>query len=266
MKKFLSLAAVATLSMGLAPLSAFAASATTNVSEEDVMQALDAKPAMMQDRGGGGESVYPGPYGNGITVDGMITKEVTPDYVAVNGYCEVTDLDSRDAIRTELTRTYNEIKTAVGADGRVRRNGAPSVYPYYDAYGSTSTGKMSGNLSIMIRVTNVSAAQRIADVLDEHGCNPSWDVRLVNAEDYETGILDELLAKVNKRKAVFEKLLGKKLTNVTGASLYTYLDGYSSYDPETNKADAQTTLSITFDLGATKIRPMPMTKSAVPKG
>ena len=112
---------------------------------------------------------------------------------------------------------------------------------------------MSGSLSVFIRVTRVNAAQRMADILDDHACSASWDVRLVDAEDYEMSVLDDLLSRVNKRKTVFEKLIGKRLTNVTGASLSTWIDGYSSYDPETNKADAQTTLSITFDIG-TKTR------------
>ncbi len=250
MRKFVSLAAVASLTMGLAPLSAFAATATTDISAEEVLQVLDEKSADME-RGGGGDAMYyPGPYGNGITVDATVTKEVTPDYVAVSGYCEAIGFDTREEVRAELTRMYNAIKAAVGEDGRVRRNGTPSVYPYYDVYGSEPSGKMSGSLNIFIRVTRIGAAQKISDILDDNNCSPGWDVRMVDAEDYETGVLDELLTKINKRKVVFEKLLGKKLTDVMGASLYTYVDGYSSYDPETNRADAQTSLSITFNIGS----------------
>ena len=246
------IASVVTLSMGLTPLSALAASATTDVSEDDVMEVLESEAVegMMMDRGGGG-MYYPGPYGAGITVDASVTKEVTPDYVAVNGYCEVSGLDSRDDVRAELTSIYNEIKAEVGADGRVRRSGTPSVYPYYDVYGAgETTGKMSGSLNVFIRVVNVNAAERISAILDEHACSPGWDVRLTETEDFETAELDNLLTKVNKRKVVYEKLLGKKLTDVVGASLSTWVDGWSSYDPETNKADATTTLSITFDVGS----------------
>lgn len=248
MRKHSAIAAAVTLAMGLAPLSAFAATATTDaVSEEEVLQVLDEKSASM-DRGGGA-MYYPGPYGGGVSVDASVTKEVTPDFVAVNGYCEVSGLDSREDVRAELTKIYNAIKADVGADGRVRRTGSPSVFPYYDSYSGTQTSKMSGSVSVFIRVVRTDAAQKIADILDGHGCSPNWDVRLVDTEDYEMGVLDGLIAKANKRKLVFEKLLGKKLTNVTGASLSTWVDGWSSYDPETNKADATTTLSIMFDVG-----------------
>lgn len=232
--------------MGLLPMSSFAATAVTDVSEEDVLNVLEDE-AMLMDRGGGG-MYYPGPYGGGITVDASVTKEVTPDFIAVNGYCEVTNMDTREEVRTELTRLYNAIKEQVGTDGRVRRSGTPGIYPYYDPSGALSS-KLSGNLSLFIRVARPAASQKISDILEENGCSASWDVRLVDTEDHEYAQLDNLLARVNKRKAIYEKLLGKKLTNVAGVSLSTWVDGWSTYDPETNKADATTTLSITFDIG-----------------
>lgn len=232
----------AALAVGLAPLSAFAGGlpTPTDVTADEVMQAIDGR--------GGGIS-YPGPYGNGITVDASVTKEVTPDYVAVNGYCEVSNLDDRTQIRTALAKIYDAVKAGVGSDGRVRKAGTPSVYPYYDPYGGTANGRMSGSMNLVIRMTNTKAAQRVSDLLDDNGCSASWDVRLTDVETYESGLVTELLAKVNKRKAVFEKILGKKLKTVSGVSLSTWIDGWSSYDPATNKADATTTLSITFDLG-----------------
>lgn len=267
MRTFSVLAAALTLSTGFAPLSALAAT-TDAVSAEQVMQVLEEKAPADAGRGGGiaAESMYyPGPYGGGISVDASVTKEVTPDFVAVNGYCEVTGLDSRDDVRVQLAKLFTAIKADVGSDGRVRRTGSPSIYPYYDAYAGTPTSKMSGSLSVFIRVVRSESAQKIADILDKNGCSPNWDVRLLNTEDYEMNVLDDLIARVNKRKKVFEKLLGKKLTNVSGASLSTWVDGWSTYDPETNKADATTTLSITFDASRSRVTPMIDAKE-MPKG
>ena len=266
MRKASLIASATAVMMGLTPLSAFAA--TADVSEDDVLKVLEESASSL-DRGGGGDMYYPGPYGGGITVDANVTKEVTPDFVAVSGYCEVTDYESREDVRAELTRIYNEIKADVGSDGRVRRSGAPGVYPFYDPYGAAPTGRYSGSLNVLIRVLKIDAAQKISDILDEHGCSPSWDVRLTDSQDFELTVLDSLLSKVNKRKTLYEKLLRKKLTKVTGASLYTWVDGYSSYDPETNTAEATTTLSLTFDIGTTRVRatttPVMETK-AMPKG
>lgn len=256
------LASAATLALGFGPLPAFAA--TADITEEEVMNVLD-QSSFDGRGGGGGDAYYPGPYGGGITVDASVSKEITPDFVAVSGYCEVTDFDTRNDVRAELTKIYNAIKADVGSDGRVRRSGAPGVYPFYDPYGGGVTNKFSGSLNVTIRVLKLSAAQKISDILDENGCSPNWDVRLTDSQDFELSVLDDLVAKANKRKTVFEKLLGKKLTKVTGASLYTWVDGYSSYDPETNTAEATTTLSLTFDIGSTRVRSTsPMMEKAVP--
>lgn len=271
MHKFRSIAAVAASGLALlAPSLAFAAGTSASaVTEEDVLNAItEPAPAMSQDKGGGyGAGImYPGPMGGGVTVDSSFTKEVTPDFIALNAYCELTGESSRQVVRDKLNQMYLDIKNAVGKDGRVRKSGMPGVYPYYDPASGTSTDRFSGSVSIFIRITNLSASQRISDLVEEKGCSPSWDVRLQDTQKYELDNLDTLVKRMNDRKVVFEKLLGKKLTTVIGASLYTYVDGYGTYDPETNTVDATTTLSVTFDIG-TRATITPTTRSAVtPKG
>jgi len=126
---------------------------------------------------------------------------------------------------------------------------------------------------LFIRLTNQSAGLRIADAIEATGCSVSWDVRLIDTQSLELDQIDTLLARLNKRKAVFEKLLGKKLTNVVGASLSTWVDSYGTYDPETNKVEATTSLSVTYQLtGRTTItnpRPLPVERAkpaTTPKG
>jgi len=271
MRNISLLASITALSLGLSPASAFAASSTSDVSEDDVLTILEDSTVKVDCVGGGGgdSMYYPGPGGGGISIDATVTTEVTPDFVAVNGYCEVTDLESRAEVRTKLTNIYNAIKADVGADGRVRKSGSAGIYPYYDPYGGGTSNHFSGSINVMIRVVRVDAAQKISDILDENGCTPNWDVRLTDSQDVELNALDSLLAKINKRKKIYEKLIGKRLTKVTGASLYTWVDGYSTYDPETNKADATTTLTLTFDIGSVRVQgnAVPMTKPAImPKG
>jgi hypothetical protein len=220
------------------------------ISEEEVLDAVEnaATMPMMDGRGGGGYSIMP-PYSNGVMVDASVTKEVTPDFVALNAYCDSGRQASREDAKEELNQLFAAIKTAVGSDGRVRRMGTITAYPYYGQNGE-ETGSYSANLSLFIRIVNMSAAQRISEVVEDNGCSVNWDVRLVDMQDFELDVLDELTERLNKRKTVFEKLLGKKLTNVTSASLNTWADGYSTYDPETNKVDATTTLSVSFNIGA----------------
>ena len=52
------LASATALLVGLAPMSAFAATATTDVSEDDVLKVLDESSANLDGRGGGGGGIY----------------------------------------------------------------------------------------------------------------------------------------------------------------------------------------------------------------
>ena len=99
---------------------------------------------------------------------------------------------------------------------------------------------------------SVEAASAIQAI---HERNGDWPA-LVGALKKKSDILLDL----NERKQLFEKLLGKKLVTVQSASLNTYIDGYSSYDPDTNTADAVTSLNVVFDLGGRTSLPLPATK------
>lgn len=246
------------------PVATFAAdTAVSNISEEDILEAIETMPTDAGRGGGGGLSIIPPYYGGGITVDASITKEVKPDFIALNAYCDIGMQPSREAAKMTADTLFTNIKNTVGNDGRVRRTGGVSVYPYYDPMGKESSS-FTANISLFIRITKTTAAQRISDAVETAGCSGNWDVRLTDPQSFEMDVLDELIKRLNKRKTVFEKLLGKKLNRVVSASLNTWADGYTSYDPETNTVDATTTLSISFD--AAGRTPATTRTRAMPKG
>ncbi len=266
---------VSSLTLGVTLLSAvpaFAATATavstdlkTEVLENITISSPAADPTMPYGGGGGMDAgmsrsmIYPPYQQGGVTVDVSMTKEVTPDIVILNGWCQI-DGTSREVIRASMMQLYRDTVAKVGKDGRVRRSSS-SVNPMYDMTGKPGTN-FSGSMNLTVRFSKMSASQAISDWLEDKNCSVSWDVRLMDPQGYEMKTIDELVAKLATRKALFEKLLGKKLTEVQSAYLSTYLDGYSSYDPMTNTADATTTLSVTFVVpGKTTVpRPVPMTK------
>lgn len=276
MSRSLSLLVAGALTLGT-PLSALAAGTTATkasdpVSTEDILNAVDitspsatpeAAPAMVDGKGGGtmNSLYYPGPQmGGGVQVTAEVTSSVTPDFVAINAYCESGKQPSRQAVRDLLQQLYTDIKNAVGKDGRVRKSGTVSAYPFYDQMG-TATDSFNGTLSIFIRINIRDRAQAISDYIEQKNCSVNWDVRLVNTQKHEMSILDELATQLNTRKAVFEKLLGKRLNTISSASLSTWVDSYGSYDPDANTVDATTSLSVSFDLGGrTTISPRPLTK------
>lgn len=261
------------------PLTTFAATANAEpaedtVTEEEILDILE-QPAANQSmsidgRGGGGYGIMAPMYGGGVQVDASVTKEVTPDFVALNAYCSSGRQPSREAARDTLDQIYQDIRQAVGTDGRVRKMGTVPVYPFYDQTGQ-DTSSFTADLNLLIRLNNVGAAQRISDYIESKACGVNWDVRLLDTQEFELSVLDELSDRLDKRKMIFEKLLDKKLSTVIGATLNTWVDGYGTYDPETNRVDGTTTLSISFDLG--NETSLPATRSStrrsanvVPKG
>ncbi len=224
-------------------------SSSSSVTGTDTGESVDSEEVMDMLNGmdKGGYGYYPPMPGNGVSVDVSVTKTVTPDFVAINAYCEVGPFSSRTDVKTALTKVYNDVKTAVGSNGKVRKNGSAGVYPYYDPTRGTQTSDYNGSLSIFVKIENLSAAQSVSDAVENQNCTVSWDVRLVDTQEHEFDVLDELIGKLNKRKAVFEKLLKRQLDTITGASMSTWVDGYSTYDPDTNTADATTSLSVYFD-------------------
>ena len=276
MRRLVSLLTLSALALSAIPALAASDAATSDLKTE-VMENITIStpssapmgmggggggPLPMMDAGAGRSMIYPPYQQGGVTVDVSITKEVKPDIVILNAWCQ-EDGTSRDAIRNTLNQLYRDTVAKVGKNGKVRRSGF-GVNPMYDMSGKPGD-HMSGNLNLTVRFSNTSSSQSIADWLEEKNCSINWDVRLMDPQGYEMQTIDELVTKLQTRKAFFEKLLGKKLTDVQSAYLSTYLDGYSSYDPESNTADAMTTLSVTFAVpnGAKKIV-TPVTPKPVP--
>jgi hypothetical protein len=245
-----TLAGLTALSLMLSSTPALAADDT--VSESEILDALPSEDMKMMGGGGYGGGIMPPMPGMGITVDATITKEVTPDFVALTGYCESPVQGTRAEVQTALTKLYNDIKTAVGTNGKVRKNGGISIYPWYNPTNGMQSDKMTGTLNIMVRLSTTSVGEKVASTIEDKGCSVSWDVRLQDAYDHELSVLDQLIARLNKRKKIYEKLLRKKLNTIQSAYFSTWADGYSTYDPETNTVEATTTLSVTFE--ATSVR------------
>jgi hypothetical protein len=242
----------------LLPIAAFAArdAAVTETSDaelqiEDLLNGMTGGDNKMMAPGAGGSMTYPvTPPSSTVTVDVSVTQEVTPDLVNVGGYCSTTSPVSQEEARRQMNALYQLIKQEVGADGRVRRTGGFSVMPYYDPVTSgTSSDKYTGSINITVRVVKMSAAHRITEILENHACSISFDARLLNTQDVEYAILDDLVARLDKRRRVFEKLLKKKLQKISNVYLSTWADGWGTFDTDSGTVEATTTLSVTYDIG-----------------
>lgn len=218
----------------------------TDLGSESDVEFSDVKQAM---EGYGGDMYMPPYYGNGISVDVSTMKTITPDVLSISGWCDAGFNGTRTDVKDTLKKMFNDIKTKVGADGKVRRTGGYSVTPFYDPMTGTSKRDVyAGTLNIWVDVTNFAAAARLSDIVEEAGCSISWNVSLKDMQEIEYDALDNLLARLNRRKEVFEKLLKTRLNDddIISASLSSWIDSWSSYDPDNNTATATITLSVVF--------------------
>lgn len=188
----------------------------------------------------------PGSPGGSVTIDVSVMREVAPDYVTMTAYCETGPLTSRAEVKSAIASITQALRAAAGTDAKVRRGGGLNVMPYFE--NGAATGKFAGNVQFIVRFSNIAASARLAAAAEDQSCGVNWDARMQDTQAYELSLIDELKSKLEKRKIVFEKLLGERLGDMTSVSMYTSMDGWN-YDPETQKADATTTLSVTYGAG-----------------
>lgn len=205
-----------------------------------------------------------GEYGS-FSVDAIVMHDATPDIINLNVSCDMQDPVSRAEMRDLLKEKQKQIASLVGSDGQVRRSGSPVVYPFYEAPPFDPSGRdimpskplvqrFTGNFSLVVRSVKKEASLRISDAIEDMGCGVNWDVRLMRTGQYARQHRAELMEQIEEKKAFFEDLLGKKLTQVSSMSTYTSVDygyygGSSMLDPETLTVPATTSLNMSFEFG-----------------
>lgn len=204
-----------------------------------------------------------GEYGN-FSVDATVLHEAAPDLINLNVSCEMPSPASRQEIRQALMAKQQAITSLVGTNGQVRRSGSPTVYPFYDvmdpvssevsARSSVASPRFTGNYALVVRNVKKEASANISDGIEDLGCGVTWDVRLIRTASYARQYRAELMSQIDEKKAVFEEILGKKLTKVSNMSIWTTVDygyygGTGNLDPETLTVPATTTLNMTFEFG-----------------
>ncbi len=198
-----------------------------------------------------------------VSIDATVYHDAPADRIGLNLSCEITKPLSRAEIREDANRRMNLLAGVVGEDGKVRRSGSPMVYPYYapissfDEFGNPlpvtepATPTFTGTVNLSITEVKKESAQRIADAVEDMGCNVNWDVQIVNTTSYIRTHRAALMAQISEKKEAFEEILGKKLTKISSLSSYTspyygYWGGSGNFDGETLSVPAQTTLNISY--------------------
>jgi uncharacterized protein YggE len=183
-----------------------------------------------------------------VSVDATIYHDAKPDQISMTVNCSVNDPAPKATLRENFGTTMKSLAEIVGGNGTVRRSGIPYFYDYYGSTG-TKTDDYTGSMDMMIVNMSADAATKVQDRLAEFGCTGSWDIRLTSATSFARQYKDQLLAQIKDKQSLYEELLGVKLSRVSNVTVYTSMDGYNTFDPETGMVRAMTTMSVTFDLG-----------------
>lgn len=197
-----------------------------------------------------------------VTLDASVTHDATPDVLMLSVSCDVPTPSTRIAIREMSRQLMNDLKELAGEGSKVRRNGPPSIYNYSsDPTLSPADQQYSGTMNFTIQNISAAGAGKLADDVEQKGCNYTWDARLLYTTTYAKQMKEELMEQIEQKQEFTEELLGTKMNKVLSLSFSTtpdysgggyYGGGGSNYDPDTNTMQAVTTLSVTFDIGTGK--------------
>ncbi len=201
-----------------------------------------------------------------ITVTANVYKDMKPDILNLSISCDYSQqaVPRKDLLQ-KFQQTFTDLKTIVGTDGDVRKTGRTVYAGYIDPSAPGIDQTFTGNASFLVRNFKGDNATAVQDAIETKlpGCTPSWDARVLYVEKAATEDYGELMEQVMSQKAFYEKMINKKLTRMTNASLSGYADstyygggGYGSnsspYDPETNTLTMNISLSVSFEFAPKK--------------
>ena len=195
-----------------------------------------------------------------VEVSASVVSSVKPGELSIDAYCTLNKNTDKRAATRQARSAMQQLRTAIGVDGSVRRTGAVYFYEEYEYDFDTGDEiiQYTADFSVIVEVHNRSRAQAIYEILEGQGCAPTWAPQLSDDHLNNDAIYNQLVDRLNVRKAFFERLLATKLEYVVDVSLETYMgtdqyyDDSSSYDPESDTVKATTILHLLFELNPTQ--------------
>ncbi len=190
---------------------------------------------------------YPGM--GGFTLNVSLKAEAEADDVILYAdyYYSGTEFATREEVIEHLTAMAEEVKERLAGSADVVQNGL-NVYSY--SYYEEEAAQYEGYLNLMVDMQDLNDLAEVKEVLSARGFNYWMDV-VVSEEakiDAEFAIAAELKALIDKKRTVYETILGYALTNITGLSVYSWPDSML-YNPETGMVPLSVYADVTYDKG-----------------
>lgn len=169
-------------------------------------------------------------------------------YVAVTGDYSLDRLtDQKDGLK-KLKEKFAEAKQQLSPYGKVTRN-SQSIYAYTET--DYQTGKLityyNGYIGVRVDLTDATNVEEVQEIMLDLGFNTWIDAQLSEEDriDLELEVADQLKSLIEKKKKVYQKILGITLKKSTGLYISSWIDGYL-LDPETGMAPVTVSADITF--------------------
>lgn len=187
-------------------------------------ETIDAKPV---------ESYIP--YYSPISFTIALPSRINVGKIFISADYYVGGLSSRENVSAKLTSKYDSVKNALSNYGKVSRTYMNIYEDYYDPTLYSGKSKTySGSVNVFVSLNNVKDYQVAYDKLVSLEFNSYPNVEIDEEEkiDLEASLADRINKLIQKKKSVYEKVLGRTLGEITSLYFDTWPDT-NYFDPET---------------------------------
>lgn len=178
-------------------------------------------------------------YGNqGVSVNVEVREKYVPTgKMSVNGSFSVYGLKTAEAAQQALEKKFTEAKSALAQYGKMRKN---YLSTYQDGGYDQVKSSFSGSLEVILDMKSGQNYGVVKDKFSDLGASNSYVNSVIDPE--EAILIEEKNAKklkslIEKKRGVYETILGYKLGKITSLNISTWLDTYN-FDEETGEFEA----------------------------
>lgn len=185
------------------------------------------------------ETTYIDPYYNqGVSVNVEVREKYVPSgKVSVSGYFSVYGVKDSETARKQLEGKFVAAKSALAQYGKVRKS---YLNVYEEGVYEGSNGGYSGSMDVIVDMNSAKSYGMVQEKLSDLGSSSSYLSSVMDPEDaieIEARNATKLKNLIEKKKSVYETILGYKLGKINSLSVSTWLDSYN-FDEETGEFEA----------------------------
>lgn len=167
------------------------------------------------------------------------TTEVEADAVYVYGSYVVENAATRREAILETRDAYKSLQSDLSGYGSLRRTG---IYAYADW---EYTNLYDASLSVRIKLSDPSDLTEVEDLMYEAGFDNWFEAIVEDTTSAESAVTSVLTKLIDAKKEVYEAVLGYKLGDADGLTIYSWPDS-TSFNEATGMVDVMVSASVWY--------------------